>query len=301
MLHGPPAGPAPKTCLFGIEDDHSRFITGWWWTTREDVTGLFAALRRAVEAHGAPRAFYVDNGSRYISRQLLHALAVLGIQITHSRPRRPQGKGKIERLFETVRGQFLVEVAAAAGQPGTPLGSVTGLEELFGAWVHQAYHRAVHGETGQAPAVRFAAPGSRLRQIAPQVIAEAFLWQDFRTVTKTATISLHGNRYEVDPALCGRKAGVLYNPLDLTTGMRVRWRGAEMGEAVPHVIGRHSHPGIAPAAPAPAAPTGTGYLRMVAEAHHQQQAASINFAALAAGGHGTPVAGGDEAGPGESR
>ncbi len=105
----------------------------------------------------------------------------------------------------------------------------------------------------------------------------------------------------MDPALCGRKAGVLYNPLDLTTGMRVRWRGAEMGEAVPHVIGRHSHPGIAPAAPAPAAPTGTGYLRMVAEAHHQQQAASINFAALAAGGHGTPVAGGDEAGPGESR
>ena len=28
-----------------------------------------------------------------------------------------------------------------------------------------------------------------------------------------------------------------------------------MGEAVPHVIGRHSHPGLAPAAPAPAAPT----------------------------------------------
>ncbi len=53
VLHGPPAGPAPKTYLFGIEDDHSRFITGWWWTTREDVTGLFAALRRAVEAHGA--------------------------------------------------------------------------------------------------------------------------------------------------------------------------------------------------------------------------------------------------------
>ena len=71
----PARRPAPKTYLFGIEDDHSRFITGWWWTTREDVTGLFAALRRAVEAHGAPRAFYVDNGSPYVSRQLLHALA----------------------------------------------------------------------------------------------------------------------------------------------------------------------------------------------------------------------------------
>ena len=220
-----------------------------------------------MEAHGAPRAFYVDNGSPYVSRQLLHALAVLGIQITHSRPRRPQGKGKIERLFETVRAQFLVEVAGEGGQAGTTLGSVTELEELFGAWVHQVYHQAVHGETGQAPAVRFAAAPSRLRQIAPQVIDEAFLWQDFRTVTKTATISLHGNRYQVDPALAGRKVEVLYNPADLTTGIRVRWRGTDMGEAVPHVIGRHSHPGLAPAAPAPAAPTGIDYLRMVAEAH----------------------------------
>src|SRR3974377_2506575 len=92
-----------------------------WWTTREDRTGRFAALRRAVEAHGAPQAFYVDNGSPYVSRQLLHALAVLGIQITHSPPRRPQGKGKIQHLFETVRAQFLVEVAAAGQQAGTPL------------------------------------------------------------------------------------------------------------------------------------------------------------------------------------
>ena len=117
MLHGPPACAAAKTYLFGIEDDHSRFITGHWWTTREDTTGLFAALRRAVEAHGAPQAFYVDNGSPYASRLLPHALAVLGIAITHSRPRRPQGKGKIERLFETVRAQFLVEIAAAGAPP----------------------------------------------------------------------------------------------------------------------------------------------------------------------------------------
>ena len=148
-----------------------------------------------------------------------------------------------------MRGQFLVEVAGAAGQAGTALGSVTDLEELFGAWVHQVYHQAVHGETGQAPAARFAAAGSRLRQIAPEAIGEAFLWQDFRTVTKTATISLHGNRYQTDPALCGRKVEVLYNPADLTTGIRVRWRGTDMGAAVPHVIGRHSHPGLAPVLP----------------------------------------------------
>ncbi len=236
----------------------------------------------------------MDNGSPYVSRQLLHALAVLGIQITHSRPRRPQGKGKIERLFETVRAQFLVEVAAAGGQAGTPLQSVTELEELFGAWAHQVYHQAVHSETGQAPAERFAAAPSRLRQLAPRVIQEAFWWQDFRTVTKTATISLHGNRYQVDPALSGRKVELLYNPADLTGGIRVRWRGTDMGEAIPHVIGRHSHPGLAPAAPAPAPPTGIDYLRMIAGEHRAQQADAINFAALAGDGAGDAGHGGPE-------
>ncbi len=282
VLHGPVLG-GEKTYLFGIEDDHSRFITGHWWTTREDTLGLFAALRRAVEAHGAPRIFYVDNGSPYVSRQLLHALAVLGIQITHSRPRRPQGKGKIERLFETVRAQFLVEVTGTAGEPGTALESADQLEELFAAWVHQVYHQAVHSGTGQPPAQRFTAGTTVSRQLDPRVIDEAFLWQDFRTVTKeTATVSLHGNRYEVDPALAGRKAELLYNPLDLTV-IRVRYRGADMGTAIPHIIGRHSHPKASPPPPAPAQPTGIDYLRMVAGEHQAGQATAINYRALTSG------------------
>src|SRR5260370_964215 len=61
VLHGPPAGPAPKTYLFGIRDDHSRFITGWCGATREDVTGLFAALRPAVEGPRAPPRLHVDH------------------------------------------------------------------------------------------------------------------------------------------------------------------------------------------------------------------------------------------------
>jgi len=147
------------------------------------------------------------------------------------------------------------------------------------------YHQTAHSETGQAPAQRFAADGSCLRPIDPKVIDEAFSWQDFRVVAKAGTISLHGNRYEVDPALAGRKVELLYNPLDLTTGVRVRHRGVEMGQAVPQVIGRHSHPKAHPAAPAPAPATGIDYLRMVAEAHRAEQASAIEFQALTGDQH----------------
>ena len=47
---------------------------------------------------------------------------MLGIKLTHSAPGRPMGRGKIERAFETIQQQFLVEVtgddAASGPAPG---------------------------------------------------------------------------------------------------------------------------------------------------------------------------------------
>ena len=63
---------------------------------------------------------YVDNGSAFVSSQLLRACASLGVRLVHSRPGRPQGRGKIERVFETVRIQFLVEIEATPARQTWP-------------------------------------------------------------------------------------------------------------------------------------------------------------------------------------
>ena len=47
-------------------------------------------------------------------------------------------------------------------------------------------------------------------------LREAFLWSEHRTVTKTATVNLHGNPYEVDTALVGRRVELVFDPFDLT-------------------------------------------------------------------------------------
>ncbi len=39
----------------------------------------------------------------------------------------------------------------------------------------------------------------------------AFLWSDYRTVTKVATVSLHSNTYQVDAALVGRKVELVFS------------------------------------------------------------------------------------------
>jgi putative transposase len=275
-LHGPVIA-GRKTFLFAFVDDHSRALVGYRWSHSEDTVRLEAALRAGLAARGVPKVVYLDNGSAMVSSQLLRALAVLGIRLTHSKPGQPAGRGKIERLFRTVREQFLVELQA----PGA-LEAVTdlaALNELFAGWVETVYHQRVHRETEQKPLERFLAAGPPALPT-PALLREAFLWSHTRQVTKTATLSLHGNTYEVDAALIGRKVEVVFDPFDLTT-LEVRYQGRPMGQAVPHRIGRHVHPNARPDLPPPApAPTGIDYLGLVAAQHRAQLAARINYNGL---------------------
>jgi putative transposase len=271
-LHGPVIG-GRKAYLFAFIDDHSRALTAYRWSHSEDELRLAAALRAGIAARGIPDSVYLDNGAAMKSSQLLRALAVLGVRLVHSRPGQPAGRGKIERFFRTVREQFLVEADPAA------VADIGALNVLFAAWVETVYHHREHSETGQAPLARFLAAGPP-QPPGPGLLAEAFQWSAHRTVTKTATISLHGNTYQVDPALIGRKVEVVFDPFDLTV-LQVRHQGRPMGAAVPHVIGRHVHPAAAPDEPEPASPTGIDYLGLLAVQHRQAlDAVRIDYAAL---------------------
>lgn len=281
-LHGP-AIAGRKTYLFAFVDDHSRALVGYRWGHSEDTVRLEAALRAGLAARGVPKVVYVDNGSAFVSSQLLRALASLGITLTHSKPGQPAGRGKIERFFRTVREQFLVELAA--GGVRQAITDLAQLNELFVAWVETVYHRREHSETGQPPLQRFLAgfDSGAPALPTPAQLHEAFLWSQRRTVTKTATISLSGNSYEVDAALVGRRVEVVFDPFDLTQ-LEVRYQGRPMGTAVPHRIGRHVHPDAHPeTAPAPAPATGIDYLALVAAQHRQQIAQRINYHDLPAG------------------
>ncbi len=272
-LHGPTVG-GRKAILFAFIDDHSRLFTGYRWARREDTVRLEAALRAGIATHGIPASIYVDNGSAFVDKQLLRACASLGVRLVHSRPGQPAGRGKIERAFRTVREQFLVEIGS-----GRELDDLTQLNTLFSAWVETVYHRREHSETGQTPSERWSVLTPALPSTAQ--LREAFLWSEWRTVTKTATVGLHGNTYEVDAALVGRKVELVFDPFDLTS-MQVRWHSRPMGQAVPHVIGRHVHHKARPDDTTPAAPTTTGidYLHLVEQQHTAELAQRVQYSQL---------------------
>jgi putative transposase len=280
-LHGPVIC-GRKAYLFAFLDDRSRAVMAARFGFSEDTVRLAAALRPALASRGVPENIYVDNGSAFVDSWLLRACAVLGIKLTHSTPGRPEGRGKIERFFRTVREQFLVEITAEVAAAITSLAE---LNRLFTAWAETVYHVRPHSETGAAPLCRWQEGiPVPLPLPSPAQLREAFLWSEYRTVTKTATVSLHGNTYQVDHLLAGRKAELVFDPFDLED-IEVRYDGRSFGKAVAFKIGRHSHPKARPEQPGGQPPaTGIDYLRLLDTAHEAGQLRPrINFTALFGG------------------
>ena len=179
-----------------------------------------------------------------------------------------------------MRDQFLVEVTDTTSEDLTAAGinhagALLELNRLFIAWVETEYHRRVHSETGQSPLARWESGWDRLGRTPAMPTAddltEAFLWSEYRTVTKTATVSMHANTYQVDPSLVGRRVELVFSPFDLEN-VEVRYHDKSYGKALPHIISRHTHPKAKPETPEPEPPPATGidYLALTAAAHHEQ-------------------------------
>ena len=160
------------------------------------------------------------------------------------------------------------------------------MNRLFQAWLETAYHRAVHSETGQAPAARWEKATPEERAVPePALLREAFLWSERRKADKTALVRLHGNVYQVDAWLAGRMLELLFDPFDLDR-IEVRLAGKPAGTAVPFVMGRHRHPktrtpdGQARTEPAP---TGIDYLGALGDSHDQALREQVSYQFLVGG------------------
>jgi putative transposase len=279
-LHGPMVA-GRKAYLLAFIDDFSRLLPGYRWTAAEDSVRLEGPLRAGLASRGVPRAILVDRGSAFVAAPLARACAVLGVRLIHAKPYSPSTKGKIERFFNTTRSQFLVELDARGGAA-----DLAELNRLFTAWVEVGYHRRLHSETKATPLERFLSEGPPAPP-SPELLHEAFLWSESRQVSKTCEVRLHGNRFEVDPALVGRKVDLVFDPFELSD-VEVRFEGRAMGKATPLQIGRRTHPKARPeVAPAPV-PTGIDYLSLIARRRDNELAGRIDYAALSAddGGDG---------------
>jgi len=207
VMHGPSVrveGKNRKSYLIAFLDDMSRLICHGQFYLSENLDHYLDALRQALLTRGLPRKLYVDNGPAFRSLHLHHICASLGIALVHSKPYQPQGRGKVERFFRTVRSDFLTGARAE---------NLTDLNEAFDAWLRNLYHNRPHRSTAEAPLRRFAAHSECLRP-APKDLEDHFRKQARRRVAKDRTVALAGRLYEAPTALIGKQLVLLYHDHD---------------------------------------------------------------------------------------
>ena len=204
VMHGPKVdvkGTQRKTYLIAFLDDHSRLLPFAAFYLSENLSSFMDAFEKALIKRGLPRKLYVDNGAAYRSHKLEFTCASLAIALIHARPYKPQGKGKIERFFRSVRSDFL-SVANTV--------SLESLNTAFDKWLDDVYHQRKHSGTGMTPFNRFTRKLACIRQ-APRDLKNHFRKTVHRTVAKDRTITLDGRLFEAPVLLIGKRALLLYH------------------------------------------------------------------------------------------
>jgi transposase InsO family protein len=195
-----------QTYLIAFIDDATRLVPFASFALSEGTVSYLPVLEQAVRRRGIPKRLYVDNGAAFRSRHLALVCAKLGIALIHAKPYTPQGKGKMERWFRTVRMQLL------AGMRSEDSASIVTLNRRLTAWVEGEYHHAPHrGLGGETPLDRWARLSEDVR-LPDRDVGDAFLAEQARKVQRDRTVTLDGAAFEVDAALVGETVQLRYDP-----------------------------------------------------------------------------------------
>ncbi len=164
-----------------------------------------------------------DHGTDFTSRHMETVAAELKIQLVFSLPGKPRGRGKIERLFNSVN-QMCLSALPGYAPPGTPDRAgqarltLPELDAAIGQFLTGDYHHQVHSETRQTPAQRWSAGGFLPRM--PDSLEQLDLL--LLTVARPRKIHPDGVHFQglryLDPVLAayvGEQVTIRYDPRDL--------------------------------------------------------------------------------------
>ena len=231
VMHGPAVAidgrRKQKTYLIALIDDATRIVPFSAFALSESATAFLPVLEQGLMRRGIPKRLYVDNGSAYRSHHLALVCARLGITLVHARPYSPQGKGKQERWFRTVRMQLCAALGPA------DLASLDALNRRLWAWVEGEYHHAPHkGLDGKTPFDAWAMRSSDVRLPGPELdLRELFLFEQKRRVRSDRTVTLGGTVYEVDASLVGETVTLRFSPAHPGGPVDVWHRGKKIQSA----------------------------------------------------------------------
>jgi putative transposase len=229
FMHGPrvlDGAKKRKTYLHAIIDDATRYLVAARFHPAENTEAMVVDIRDAVRRFGIPQRFYSDNGAAFKSRHLKVIAARLAFQVPHSPPYRPQGRGKIERFFRTVRDRFLADCRAK---------TLADINRELEAWL-ATYHQTIHDGIGQTPLQKRLEVGVACRPLPEVTDLDPLFYQERHCmVSRTGLIRLHGREFEIQGHLPGTRVPIFFLPWEPEKA----WYGLELKPA--RILNKHAN------------------------------------------------------------
>lgn len=219
-----------QTYLHMFIDDASRYPVYSQFYLSQNFETLRHSFKEAVLRRGIPKLVYTDNGKIYRSQQFEYICASLGATLLHSQPFVPQGRGKVERMFNTVRMRFLSTL-----DPATII-DIDDLNQRYFKWLEDDYKRKSHkGLNGLSPQDVLMSQISKLNLVTDiNRINEHFLLRITRKIQPDATTQIQNVLYETDSRFSGKRVEIRYEPEwlnDITKALPIYEDGKRVGEA----------------------------------------------------------------------
>ncbi|TDW08040.1 Mu transposase-like protein [Breznakia blatticola] len=202
-------GKKRKVYLILFLDDASRLVVGFDFFYEDSAVNVQKVFKKAIATYGIPKRLYVDNGSSYANQQLSLICAMLGVVLIHTKPYDAQAKGKVERIFRTIKDQWMR--AADYGQFHTLEDVRISLEE----YLRKKYQNKVHSALKMSPKDRYITDQNEIRYIDEKTLEDGFLHTENRKVRNDATITLNRQMYEVPQKYIGMMLKIKYDPSNL--------------------------------------------------------------------------------------
>jgi transposase InsO family protein len=204
------SGKKTQTFLYAHIDDASRHVLHAQFYLNDNAVNMQDSFKQAIAKAGIPKRFFVDNGKSFDNLQLHLICASLGIALIHARPYTPKSKGKIERMFRTIKDGWM---------NSTDWDTFSSLDEVnssLAAFLSERYTNTVHSSLGCTPRERFMRDYDRIRHIPVEELNFHFLHRKECRVTNAATVKLLGTEYETPQQYIGSKIKVRYLPADMS-------------------------------------------------------------------------------------
>jgi putative transposase len=188
-----------------IVDDHSRFALCLRACANQQGETVKALIENVFQHYGLPDAIYVDNGSPWgdASGQKWTRFGVwllkLGVEVIHSRPYHPQGRGKNERFHRTLN-QEVFAFERFADQAA--------VQRAFDRWRDiYNFERPHEGIDYQTPAERYRPSARPMPKKTPQPDYDH--GELVRTVSTTKDyVSFRGRLWKVPGAFRGERLAI---------------------------------------------------------------------------------------------